>query len=296
MTSIARGLALLVLLSIAVVATAADERPVVLVNFVFEGSTCSRYGATRNGEAERFAQVVATAFANEYQFAIWRTKATIQPGEIKEATLTVQLRARDEQSGVKRGVAYYIDYFRDVSMNDSQIADRAMSTYIGKKDPLYKWDSLARPCGEDANFTKRLRTRVEEDIAVFRKSWMDNFLRYVPIAKAVPGPDADHAKAVTLPVRWKPLHAGTRSQMELNVGGDVKAFIHSIAIHNASHDDPFICANVGSLKDAADVTLDRLKELLGLYKANQYVRLFITDYELARDTHNFRPVIVQTPD
>lgn len=291
MRAIAHVLTLLVLFG-ATVPSSADERPIVLVNFTFNGNTCSRYGATRIAEGERFAQVVARAFANEFQFAVWRTKATLLRGETAEATLTVELRAEDEQRGRKRGVAYYVDYFRDAEMNGVKITNREMSSYIGKKAALYDWDSFARPCGEDLNFTTLLAARINDDIGVFRKAWIDNFLRYVPIAKVVPDVDDDHDDAVKLGVHWKPLHAGAKSQMELNIGGDVKAFLNPIAIHDADHDDPFICARVMSLKDANGVTGALIRSVLQSYRANKYVRLFMTEYELNRDTHNFHPVVI----
>lgn len=290
-----RAIALFALLG-AVVPASADERPVVRVHFVFHANTCDRYGATRNAEAERFAQLVARAFANEFQFVVWRTPATQVQGETEEATLTVQFRAQDEKSGPHKGLAFYIDYFRDVEMNGSKIPDRYMSSYIGEKTALYTVHEFARPCGEDPNFTDRLRTRVESDIRVFRQDWMDNFLRYVPIAKAVPDADDAHDNAVTLGVRWKPLHAGVKSLLELNVGGDVKALLNPIDIHNADHEDPLICARVASLKDAASVTRAMIQAALQSYRSNKYIRLFMIDYELNRDTHNFRPVIRQNPD
>lgn len=289
-----RTLALFVLLG--TVMAAADERPVVRVYFKFHANTCNRYGNARNAEAERFAQIVARAFANEFQFVVWRTPATLAHGESPEAELTVQFRAQDVKSGPHRGVAYFIDYFRDVEMNGSKVSDRAMSAYIGKKAPLYESDSFDRPCGEDPNFTDLLAKRIADDIRVFRRDWMDNFLRYVPIAKAVPVPDDDHDKAVTLGLRWKPLHAGVKSQLELNIGGDAKVLLHSIAIHNANQDDPLICAKVASLKDAGNVTRAVIRTALQSYRGNRYIRLFMVDYELNRDTHNFRPVVRQNPD
>jgi hypothetical protein len=299
MRSMSRALMLVFLsgaaVSAAALSSATDERPIVLVDFAFYRNTCSRYGATRKAEAERFAQVVAGEFADEFQFAIWRTNATLLRGETAEATLTVQFRAHDEQSGHRRGVAYYIDYFRDVDMNEVRIPDRDMSRYIRDNTPLYEWDSYARPCGVDANFTNLLKTRIDKDISDFRDELMKSFLSYVPIAKELPGADDVHDGAVTLAVHWKPLHAGLKSEMELNVGGDVKASLSSIAIHDPNHDNPLTCAHVMSLKDAASVTRTVIKTVLPSYRANKYIRLFMTHYELKRDTHNYH-VIVMQPD
>jgi len=278
---------------VAALSSAADERPVIRVNFIFHGNTCSNYGATRTSEAERFGQDVARTFESYFPFAHWQTNGTKQPGEKPEATLTVQFRAKDERVGPHSGKAYYLDYFRDVQMNGANTSDRDMSTYIGGKEPLYEWDSFERPCGQDPKFTQKLTTRIENDIKIFRPEWMADFLRYVPIGKEVPNPDEEHPLAVTLPLHWKPLHAGTTSQLELNVGGDTKAVLKPIGIHDIHQNDPLICATVVSLRDAAAVTKDTIRTMLQNARSNAYIRLFMVGYELRRDTPNFQPVGIQ---
>lgn len=283
--------ALVLLLSFALpTSLSADGRPVVQLVFTFHANTCSNYGHARSDHAEQLARVVAARFGDEFQFVQWRTEKTLD-GATPVSTLTVQLRAQDVRSGRQRGVAYYIDYFRDIEINGVKIAaiERPM-TYLGSKDALYEWDDPDRPC-EDTEFTKKLTVRINDDIRVFRQVIIDNFLRFVPLAQQVPDPDDKHQKALRLGLRYKPLHTGMKSILELNVGGDVKASLNPVTVHDERDRDPFMCARVATFKDYADPTDEQLKNAIASYKGNKYIRLFMTYYELNRNSHLWQPVV-----
>jgi hypothetical protein len=298
---------MIVVIVLLAVTADAQQLPVVQVVFRFDRNlkspACLNLKGSSLGAVEgQLAGIIRNVIGDEYQFVQWRADAVKpQPGEFIPK-VTVVLRRNVEAVGV----AYYLDYWRDVRIASDQM------TYVGSSEPLYAGDEKVRPCkGIDLIqnprskatskqhqaaresfeiLKKRIQRRVRDDITGDRVDLDKAFFSNVTLSRTALDADPDQKKLLLM-MPWAKLHAGPNSLIQMRIDGKIRAQLKNIGHHDRhkNDDQPVVGGDVKyfdwpPVVVAAQAWTPQIPAALRTARARTDIEVVMESYDLDRDT------------